>query len=85
MFKELAEEIGAADAPLLVAGVPISNREEYLVNPRLAVCRAAPRRSAPPCTMRACGGGGWDGGQNSERGLRRAGGRAVGRAPTGSP
>ncbi|GBF98985.1 hypothetical protein Rsub_11571 [Raphidocelis subcapitata] len=36
MFKELAAALGEADAPLVVAGVPISNREEYLVNPRLS-------------------------------------------------
>ncbi|KAI8475239.1 MAG: hypothetical protein J3K34DRAFT_72013 [Monoraphidium minutum] len=36
MFKELASSLGSADAPLLVAGVPISNRDEYLVNPRLS-------------------------------------------------
>lgn len=36
MFKELATTLGEADAPLLIAGVPIANRAEYLVNPRLA-------------------------------------------------
>lgn len=35
-FKGLAAELGEADAPLLVAGVPISNRDEYLVNPKLS-------------------------------------------------
>jgi hypothetical protein len=37
MFKELASALGEADAPLLVTGVPISTRPEYLVNPKLAV------------------------------------------------
>ncbi|KIY97455.1 hypothetical protein MNEG_10506 [Monoraphidium neglectum] len=36
IFKALAVELGEVDAPLLVAGVPISNRDEYLVNPRLS-------------------------------------------------
>lgn len=36
MYKELAGTLGEADAPLVVAGVPISNRDEYLVNPRLS-------------------------------------------------
>ena len=37
MYKELAGTLGEADTPLVVAGVPISNRDEYLVNPRLSV------------------------------------------------
>lgn len=47
MFKELAGTLGEADAPLVVAGVPISNRDEYLVNPRLSV--SARHQRAPFC------------------------------------
>lgn len=45
-FKELARILGESDVPLIVAGVPISNRDEYLLNPRLAV-RGAARRAGP--------------------------------------
>jgi hypothetical protein len=36
-YKKLAETVGLADTPLVVAGVPISNSETYPVNPKLAV------------------------------------------------
>jgi hypothetical protein len=36
-FKKLAETVGLADTPLVVAGVPISTSETYPVNPKLAV------------------------------------------------
>jgi hypothetical protein len=36
-FKKLAETVGLADTPLVIAGVPISNSEAYPVNPKLAV------------------------------------------------
>lgn len=35
-YKKLAETVGLADTPLVVAGVPISNSETYPVNPKLA-------------------------------------------------
>ena len=36
-YKKLAETVGQADTPLIIAGVPISNSETYPVNPKLAV------------------------------------------------
>lgn len=42
-YKKLAETVGEADTPLIVAGVPISNSDTYPVNQKLAV---------------RCGGGG---------------------------
>jgi hypothetical protein len=67
MFKELAQTVGEADAPLLVAGVPISNRDEYLVNPKLSVCLGGGEGSGPR---------GWGGEAVRAGGLgREAGGR----------
>jgi hypothetical protein len=36
-YKKLAETVGLADTPLVIAGVPISNSETYPVNSKLAV------------------------------------------------
>lgn len=36
-YKKLAETVGQADTPLIIAGVPISNSDTYPVNPKLAV------------------------------------------------
>lgn len=39
-YKKLAETVGLADTPLVIAGVPISNSETYPVNSKLAVRQA---------------------------------------------
>ncbi|GBF99629.1 hypothetical protein Rsub_12308 [Raphidocelis subcapitata] len=36
MYRQLAAALGDADAPLTVAGVAVSNSDDYLLNPRLA-------------------------------------------------
>jgi hypothetical protein len=37
MYRQLAAALGEAGAPLIAAGVAVSNRDDYLLNPRLAV------------------------------------------------
>lgn len=49
-FKKLAETVGEAETPLIVAGVPISNSDTHPVNPKLAVSRAAAATKLATCS-----------------------------------
>ena len=52
-FKELARVLAEADAQLLVAAVPVSTRDDYLLNPRLAV-RATEGGQRAPIVLPVC-------------------------------
>jgi hypothetical protein len=52
-FKKLAETVGQADTPLVVAGVPISNSESYPANQKLAVRCLLQQRASVARAQRA--------------------------------